>query len=147
MTTEEFGKVIRERVDKIWESLGRKGKEYARGDRLSNFKRSAEKLRCTPERALLGMAVKHDTSILDMVEDLESGCSNAPLALWEEKIGDAINYLILLEGLVRERIQAKSRGHSLEDITAAIQKVEKSMGTAVKPVGKQSLRPRSAKGS
>jgi hypothetical protein len=104
MKTPDFINLVEDRIDKIRETLARKGKEYARGDRLSNFKRAAEKLRCSPERALIGIAVKHEVSILDMVDDIEAGCSNAPLELWEEKIGDYINYAILLEGLIRDRL-------------------------------------------
>ena len=107
MTTPEFLKLVADRLEKIQETLGRKGKEYARGDRLSNFKRAASIQRMSPEKAWLGIWAKHLVSILDMIDDIEQGCSNAPMELWDEKIGDSVNYLILLEGLVWERIRHK----------------------------------------
>jgi hypothetical protein len=98
-----FEEMLLNRLAKSKEVLGVKAREYVRdGDRLSNFKRSGEILRVSNERALLGCWVKHVTSIIDMIEDLD--CERRwPESMWEEKIGDAINYLILLEALVKER--------------------------------------------
>ena len=48
------------------------------------------------------MASKHFVSLTDLINDLESGVDH-PMTLWEEKIGDAENYLLLLEGLLKER--------------------------------------------
>jgi len=82
--------------------LGAKANEYARGqDRLHNFKRVALVKRCTPAEACIDGFCKHLVSILDMVDDLREGHKSS-IQLWEEKIGDAINYLILLEALVKE---------------------------------------------
>ena len=79
---------------------------------------------CTPERHLMFLNSKHLISINDMVTELNDKVQMAAflepekaIAKWEEKIGDAINYLILLEGLVKERIvpnrvEAKSRCES-----------------------------------
>lgn len=41
MTPEQFDSVLSERLSDIRHVLGAKGQEYARGDRLSNFKRAA----------------------------------------------------------------------------------------------------------
>lgn len=103
MTDQEFDALVSSRQTKIANVLVSKAKEYARGDRLSNFKRAAAAMQCTPEQACVSFWMKHIVSILDMVNDLEEGKACAPQAMWEEKIGDAINYLILLEGLARER--------------------------------------------
>ena len=60
-------------------------------------------LGCTPEKALVGMWTKHIISILDIVDGIEA---KAPAdAVIEEKIGDAVNYLILLEAMLKERNQ------------------------------------------
>lgn len=106
MNEEKFSEILESRILKIREILGKKAGEYARnGDRLSNFKRAAAMLKSTPEKALVGAWSKHLTSILDMVDDLTSDVhSFAPM--WEEKIGDAINYLILLEALLEERYES-----------------------------------------
>ena len=49
------------------------------------------------------MWIKHVVSIKDLVDDLEYG-DMAMREEWDEKIGDAINYLFLLNGLVVERL-------------------------------------------
>ncbi len=103
MTTEEFNLLVHTRCEKIQRVLATKAAEYARGDRLSNFKRAAAVVSSTPERALLGMMLKHWVSILDLINDLDT-IRPIDSAIWDEKIGDSINYLILLEGLVGERI-------------------------------------------
>lgn len=103
MDDKKFIQIVEERCEKIKKVLAHKAKEYARGDRLSNFKRAASFGKCTPEKALLGMLTKHLVATFDFVDDLENG-KVMPLEQWEEKIGDSINYLILLEGLIKERI-------------------------------------------
>lgn len=103
MTDSEFDQVVADVCAGIVKVLQSKAKEYARGDRLHNFKRAAAMDGETPEKALKGMWKKHVISVCDMVNDLDDG-KVAPLAMWDEKIGDAINYLVLLKGLVTERI-------------------------------------------
>lgn len=104
---EFFNGVVRDRVELIQNVLLSKGKEYSRGnDRFSNFKTAARRLNVTPERALLGMREKHEVSIVDIINDLDGGILPSE-ELLEEKLGDSINYLILLEGLIKERIRGK----------------------------------------
>ncbi len=107
MTTDEFNRIVRIRCEKIMTTLTIKAAEYSRGDRLSNFKAAANFLECTPEKALMGMRVKHEVSIRDMVEDLKRGPHSHHWhpEKWDEKLGDSINYLILLEALIIERSQ------------------------------------------
>jgi hypothetical protein len=80
--------------------LDNKAKEYATEDRLHNFKRAAEILHTTPQQALAGMFVKHLVSVLDLIEGLVLPTTQ----LINEKIGDAINYLILLEAILKEPV-------------------------------------------
>jgi hypothetical protein len=101
MTTEAFNRVLNERIKKMTAILGEKAKEYARGDRLSNFKKAAMMMDTTPENACRGMWAKHVISICDLINDSDAG-KDVPMAMWQEKIGDAINYLVLLEALVIE---------------------------------------------
>lgn len=103
MEPEKFDRIVRNRMASIKQILHAKGREYADGcsDRLHNFKRAAVMLQCAPEGALQGMLAKHLVSIMDMVDGVEAG-REYPIAIWEEKIGDAINYLILLEAIVKE---------------------------------------------
>lgn len=103
MTMADFDGVVLRRIDKIQHTLVVKGREYARdGDRLSNFHNGAKLLRCTPERALLGYLAKQAVSVVDFVRDLDQGVVRSE-AEWDEKLGDVINYLILLEAVTVER--------------------------------------------
>ena len=104
MNDSDFSAVVQRRIKMILESLDVKAKEYARGDRLHNFKRAADLKQETPEKALIGFWTKHLVSLLDMVDDLDRGV-NHPAKLWDEKITDAVNYLVLLEALIVERGQ------------------------------------------
>ena len=101
MSPEEFAEITRKRLIRCEFVLTPKGQEYSRGgDRLHNFKKAAEIEKTTPEKALLGMAMKHIVSIMDMVEDLPALPTEEQQA---EKFTDAINYLLLLEALIEER--------------------------------------------
>lgn len=108
MDTATFDKIVERRILAITTTLASKAKEYAKEDRLHNFKVAARRLNCTPERALIGMMEKHAVSVMDIVEDIGRGIS-WPVAVIEEKIGDHINYLILLEALLKERATIKPK--------------------------------------
>ena len=102
----DFDDVLKERLRKTESVLAAKAQEYATGEnRYHNFHRAAELLGCTPEQALMGMLAKHLVSVLDMVEvTAELGWRPWPSEdMIDEKIGDTINYLILLEGLLKQR--------------------------------------------
>jgi hypothetical protein len=75
-----------------------KAREYATEDRLHNFKVAAALQGCTPAQALAGMMAKHTVSVYDMARNGRE----YPQALWDEKITDSINYLLLLAAVVRE---------------------------------------------
>lgn len=102
MTNEEFQRVVMDAIKSIDAVLHHKAKEYARGDRLSNFKKAAAAMSNTPEKACVAFWMKHVISINDLVNDLEAG-KHVSMVMWDEKIGDSINYMILLKGLVTER--------------------------------------------
>lgn len=99
-----FDEIITARLEKIKTVLGAKAKEYASPqDRFHNFRVAGRMAGCTPEKALYGMMLKHEVSVVDLIEmaDISPDKLNEPLI--DEKIGDNINYLILLEGLLRQR--------------------------------------------
>lgn len=78
-------------------------------DRLAAFKQAAALERTTPQRALFGMLAKHLISVQNMCDTEITDYSEER---WLEKIGDSINYLLLLEGLVEEEYQeAKHEKH------------------------------------
>ena len=103
MTTTEFNKIVRTRCNLINEVLTVKAKEYSRdNNRLHNFDRASVILNTTREKALLGMAVKHLISFLDLVNDMEKEIPTTEYI--DEKIGDLINYLILCEASIKDKI-------------------------------------------
>lgn len=102
MDTQKFNKIIEERIEKCRNMLCKKADEYATEDRLHTFKVAAELQNCSPEEALAGMMAKHTVSVYDMINDIGNGYLNRE-AVWEEKIGDSINYLLLLTALLEER--------------------------------------------
>ena len=102
MNTIEFNKIIEERIKKCCDMLIKKADEYATEDRLHNFKIAAKLQNCTPITALAGMMCKHTVSVYDLIRDNEKG-KNIPETLWEEKIGDSINYLLLLTALLHDK--------------------------------------------
>ena len=98
----QFDQIRERRIELIRYVLNSKKEEYAKGDtnRYHNFDRASRILEVSPPRALIGMFVKHLVSVLDIVDNYDKG--NFPTEeLVDEKIGDAINYLILLEGLLK----------------------------------------------
>jgi len=76
-------------------------------DRLSHFKYAGEVQNTTPERACLGMAVKHFISIREMLYSLDnpSNIKNINKEIVDEKMGDYINYMIFIWALLYERIE------------------------------------------
>ena len=102
MTANDFDMVLKERLEAAERVLGSKAKEYAsQEDRLHNFKRAAALLGQTPAQACVGFMTKHLVSILDIVTADAKGLK-VPIEVREEKIGDAINYLILLDAILRD---------------------------------------------
>ncbi len=61
-------------------------------------------MRCSPEKALLGMAIKHFVSIIDIVEDLDKGIIPSH-GILDDKVTDILNYIVLLEALIKERLE------------------------------------------
>lgn len=103
MTPQAFNDFLDVRLAQLRAVMDAKSTHYARaGDKLHNFKAAAAAMGCTPERALIGMWMKHVVSILDLVADLERDVHHGR-DVWEEKTGDAVNYLLLLEALRHER--------------------------------------------
>ncbi len=101
---ELFDQILQAQLDQTRKVLGFKGKEYSKdGDRFSNFKDAARHEEVSPEKALLGMMIKHEVSVRDIVANIENKLPSE--AMLDEKIGDWINYLILLKGLITERIR------------------------------------------
>jgi hypothetical protein len=109
MNIEDFNKVVNERVQKMRKVLSIKAGEYSTAtDRMHNFKVAAQlaKTPITPEQALWGMLRKHLVSVIDIIEDTANGIFPSEEKR-DEKIGDTINYMVLLEGILIERENLK----------------------------------------
>lgn len=103
MKEKEFKELLTFRLNNCMKVLGYKATEYVNGeDRLSNFKTAAALQGCTPERALGGMLSKHVVALFDFIDKEEGDYDR-----WIEKITDTINYCLLLEGLITERLRSK----------------------------------------
>ena len=100
MRTEQFEEVINNRIETCKSVLCSKA-EYATDDRLHNFKVAGKLQKCTPVKALGGMMAKHTVSVYDLIDNYEQGKAISK-EMWTEKIGDSINYLLLLTALLEE---------------------------------------------
>lgn len=99
MTPIEFNKVVEDQLARIQRVLVKKETEYSLGtDRMSVFKHGAGITEETPEQVLYGFMLKHIISVTDMVNSKATYSEE----LWNEKITDICNYLILLQGLLRD---------------------------------------------
>lgn len=101
ITHKEFDAVFEEQVGRCAALLQRKSGEYAKSgaDRLASFRTAAALQGCSPEKALAGMLAKHIVSIYDMCR---ADSTHYDAEVWDEKITDSINYLILLKAIVKE---------------------------------------------
>lgn len=110
MKSEDWNKVIERRLELIKEVLATKGEEYAREDSFSQLKEVAVMSEVTPEQACWTALSKHLVSVRALVQDYAKGAlPHKPMRpIIQEKIGDAICYLVILEGLFEERLSDKN---------------------------------------
>jgi hypothetical protein len=107
MTEDQFDKLVTARLNLTRQTLIIKGKEYRRNnDPLHNFNVAAQLGNTTREKALWGFALKHYVSFMDILNDIEK--NNLPTEeVLSEKVGDLINYLILCEASIKDKIDGK----------------------------------------
>ena len=99
MTVSEFNSIAEDIIGRTHDTLVRKQGEYnLEDDRLGVFKRAGDIQQATASQALLGMLTKHIVSIYDHV------VKNIPMteSMAAEKIGDTINYCVLLYAVLKE---------------------------------------------
>lgn len=103
MDQNDFERTAKELVDHCWQTLVVKGADHTKnGDRLHNFKAAARRRGIHPIEALTGMKLKHEVSIEDIRRDVVGGAGVPTADKLLEKIGDDINYNILLYALLVE---------------------------------------------
>jgi hypothetical protein len=99
MKTQEFNELLDYCLASIKEVLAKKSFEYAKNDdRLYNFYDAAKITGLTPQHQCWSFLSKHLVSI-KLILDNPKIWTNEMI---EEKIGDAINYLILLLAILTE---------------------------------------------
>ena len=103
MNAQSFNWITKRQLELCQKLLVSKGVEYQAGDVdvLHNFKIASRIRNVTPEKALLGMELKHYVSIMDIVDNIEKELPS--IEKLEEKFTDEINYLLLLKALILER--------------------------------------------
>lgn len=99
MNIKRFNDIVAKQLSKTADLLTQKGNEYAPDvDRLAAFKQAADLQQCSVPEALGGMLAKHIVSIYQMLPEADCYTSEK----WDEKINDAINYLLLLKACILE---------------------------------------------
>lgn len=108
MNTKKFNEIVLRRLDLVEETLTKKALEYAVDDnRLHNFNKGAAFTGKIREEVLLGFALKHWVSITDIIDNIKN--NELPTKeLLDEKIGDWINYMCLLEVSIIDRIDERT---------------------------------------
>jgi hypothetical protein len=98
MDRDQFENILDAQIKRVRDVLVLKATEYANEDRLANFKKAAVLAGRGIPQIIGGMMIKHTVSIYDMIE------SGKPYSIdvWNEKITDHINYLILLRASLIE---------------------------------------------
>lgn len=103
MNVERFNEIVEEVLGHCKETLVKKADDYARDyDRLNNFKAVSQQTGVMPEHVLLVWQSKHANAVKDFIEDIKSKEKKRTREEWKEKIGDIINYNILLLALLED---------------------------------------------
>ena len=100
MIQEDFDILVNKRLAECKKTLTAKTGQYAsKKDRLHNFKLGAQLARQTPEQYGLSLVTKHIVAVADKIVNKE--VMNAEFV--SEKVGDVINYMMLIEALNQEK--------------------------------------------
>jgi hypothetical protein len=104
MLKSQFDDIVAEKIERIKELSEKKAEYYATDkDRLHNFKRTGRVRDETPEKALMGMLVKHWVIILDTIDKINEG-KRFDYDTFNDAINDNLVYSILLYALIEEQL-------------------------------------------
>lgn len=105
MNSAQFAQLLESTYKNMIDLSSTKGEEYAGSeDRLANFKRLGGTLNLIPEAVLMVYFTKHLDSITTFIKDIGALKPRQLSEPIEGRIDDAILYLILLKGLIQERV-------------------------------------------
>jgi hypothetical protein len=104
MISKDFEDIVCKQFKYCYKLLFEKAKQYNIGteDRLHAFKVASAFEGISTKQALFGMLSKHLVSLSDMIRK----DSVQPLDVWNEKISDSINYLLLLKAIIEEEAES-----------------------------------------
>ena len=114
MKNKEFKIIVEDTMAQIRTLMDKKGREYASEDAFSNFKDASGGLsfHSKPEMVAWEYSVKH----LQSIKDLISSDSLIPNHILDEKINDALLYLLLIKGMMIERAVEKESDQELSKV-------------------------------
>ena len=119
MNNETFNIFAKRVFRDCMKTLSGKNAEYMRNDnKFHNFIAAGKIRGCSAISALMGMKVKHTVSIEDIVRDYEATGKLPSLETLREKIGDEINYLVILQAMFEELIEEEK--HKIENMEVKI---------------------------
>jgi hypothetical protein len=99
MNIEDFKASIESRISKSLDTLKFKNETYnPNEDKLEGFKVAGQLQSETAREALGGMMAKHVVSVYELIRKPEL----ASPEVWDEKLGDNLNYLLLLSAVVED---------------------------------------------
>ena len=102
MTQEDFDVLVNKRLAECKKVLAGKSGMYAsKKDRLHNFKLGGILVRQTPEQYAMELVTKHIVAIFDKLVNKEVMDAD----FISEKVGDIINYMLLIEALNQEKLK------------------------------------------
>ena len=105
MNQKAFTTLLEKIFDRSRQVLARKRAEYIHNqDVFSSFKKGTQmSFHSMPEKVAWEYACKHLESIKSMIDNIDKG-EEPDADLINEKFGDTINYLILIEGMLKDRL-------------------------------------------
>lgn len=97
MTEASFESRVKERIELCLKILGKKGLEYhVSGNPVGQVEMGAAILGTDPEHYVLALMTKHLVSVMTNIK-------NKRYDNWEEKIGDLINYCLILDAVIQNK--------------------------------------------
>jgi hypothetical protein len=108
MNRQEFNEHVKQVFDRTEKVLVKKGAEYSTNENVfHNFDAGTGiSLHKTNTAVAWEYCSKHLQSIKDIIQEIEDGnLSRLKAEIIDEKFGDAINYFILIEGMLKQKIK------------------------------------------
>ena len=103
MNRAEFKIFMLQKTELIKTIFSMKQQQYSTEfDQFHGFKKAAQLRDTSPEDILMGQMIKHVIALQDFIEAIKKG-RKIELAAWNEKTMDVACYMILLNGLAKDR--------------------------------------------